>query len=355
MRLAILTLIAALSVTAAEKVVGGPYVVNSSVRSATIAWIVATGEVSVQAPGGTAALTSPTLRVEKTTLSGLKPNTKYEYSVGRDAALKGCFKTPPTGDEPFRFVVYGDNRTRHDIHRRVVDTLMKRGVPDFVLQTGDLVADGYNDALWPVFFDIEKELLRQTSFFPALGNHERNTPRFLEFFQTAKPYYSFDWGKAHFIVLNSDLPNVSHSERERAAFWAEQTRWLEDDLATHQSAQYRFISAHHPPFTAVERRQGDNAHMTALVPMFEKYRVTAAFFGHDHNYQHYLKNGIHYVISGGGGAPLYDVNSPPANITQRVVSSENFVSVSVDGKNIHVEAISMNGDVLDSFELTPPR
>ena len=38
--------------------------------------------------------------------------------------------------------------------------------------------------------------------------------------------------------------------------------------------------------------------MTALMPLFEKYHVTAGLFGHDHNYQHYLKNGIHYVITG---------------------------------------------------------
>jgi ribosomal protein L12E/L44/L45/RPP1/RPP2 len=90
--------------------------------------------------------------------------------------------------------------------------------------------------------------------------------------------------------------------------------------------------------------------MTALTPMFEKYNVTAGFFGHDHNYQHYLKNGVHYIISGGGGAPLYDVDKPPVDITQKVASIENFVSVSVDGPRAHVQAISMEGKVLDEFD-----
>ena len=31
--------------------------------------------------------------------------------------------------------------------------------------------------------------------------------------------------------------------------------------------------AHHPPFTAVTRRQGESPHITALVPMFEKYHA----------------------------------------------------------------------------------
>jgi hypothetical protein len=92
--------------------------------------------------------------------------------------------------------------------------------------------------------------------------------------------------------------------------------------------------------------------MTALMPMFEKYRVSAGLFGHDHNYQHYLKNGIHYIVSGGGGAPLYDVDRPAAGITQKVVSIENFVSVRVDGKTAHVQTIAIDGKVIDEFELT---
>jgi hypothetical protein len=108
--------------------------------------------------------------------------------------------------------------------------------------------------------------------------------------------------------------------------------------------------AHHPPYTAVERRQGDNPHVTALVPMLEKYKVTAAFFGHDHNYQHYLKNGVHYVVTGGGGAPLYDVNKPDPTITKKVASIENFVSVSVTGKTAKVQAITIDGKVIDEYQ-----
>ena len=84
--------------------------------------------------------------------------------------------------------------------------------------------------------------------------------------------------------------------------------------------------------------------------MFEKYHVTAGLFGHDHNYQHYLKSGVHYIVSGGGGAPLYDVKKPDPAITQKVASIENFVSVSVNGKSARVQAITIDGKVLDEFE-----
>jgi hypothetical protein len=104
--------------------------------------------------------------------------------------------------------------------------------------------------------------------------------------------------------------------------------------------------------TAVSSRQGDNPHMTALMPLLEKYKVTAGFFGHDHNYQHYLKNGVHYFIAGGGGAPLYDVDKPPEGITQKVLSTENFMVLKVDGKVLRAEALKPSGESIEVTEIT---
>jgi len=346
-------LLSRLPVLAADKLVGGPFVVHAGPRSATVVWIVETGAASLGSEPGKADQTVPVLRAEKVTYTGLKPGTTYYYdALGRDEG-RGSFKTAPIGTADFQFVVYGDNRTRHDVHRRVMAALVKHGIPDFALQSGDMVANGADSSLWPIFFDIEHELLSKTAFFPTLGNHERNNRLYYEFFDQALPYYSFDWGQAHFSIMNSDIGNSAASSAAKASFWTEQTRWLEDDLAKSQDAAFRFVMAHHPPITAVARRQGDNPEMTALMPLFEKEHVTAGLFGHDHNYQHYLKNGVHYVISGGGGAPLYDVDKPPAGITQKAVSTENFVWVKVTGKSAHVEAYTPDGSTIDHFDLNP--
>lgn len=334
---------------AGPKLAGGPIVVNVSQRMATVVWIVETDQATLHPPTGDVRV-SPSLHVEKTTFTGLQPNTRYEFEVGPDHS-KGSFKTAPAPGEPFSFVVYGDTRTRPDAHRAVIQQLLKHGVPDFVTFSGDSVADGGDPSLWPIFFDIERDLLRQTAFFPSLGNHERHAPNYFEYFQ-AKPYYSFNWGSAHFSVVDSDLGNVSPSKAVRDASWAEQCKWLEDDLAANQKADFRFLVAHHPPYTAVKSRQGDNPHMIALVPLLEKYHLSAGLFGHDHNYQHYVKNGIHYIGSGGGGAPLYDVDVPPLGITQKVQSIENFVSIKVNGKVAKVEAIAVDGKTIDQFEIS---
>jgi predicted MPP superfamily phosphohydrolase len=61
----------------------------------------------------------------------------------------------------------------------VIGAILKQSSPDFVVQTGDLVANGADTSLWPIFFDIERQLLRKAAFFAVLGNHERNDRNFL--------------------------------------------------------------------------------------------------------------------------------------------------------------------------------
>jgi len=334
-----------------EKVIGGPYVVNVGPRSATVMWVVQTGEVSLGTAPDKTEKKEPVLRAERVQYNGLTAGTTYYYDSFGGEAGKGSFKTAPTGPGKFEFVVYGDTRTRHDVHRKVIQGILKYSNPDFVVQSGDLVENGNDNALWPIFFDAERELLRKAAYFPSNGNHDRSSKNYFDFL-SAVPYYSFDWGTSHFSVLNTDINSAGRTEAEKQQFWVEQTRWLEADLMANQKADQRFVVGHHPPMTAVESRQGDNPHVTALELMLQKYKVTAGFFGHDHNYQHYLKKGIHYFVSGGGGAPLYDVNMPPAGVTQKVESTENFLVVKVDGKSLHIEAKRPDGSLIDTTDVT---
>lgn len=57
------------------------------------------------------------------------------------------------------------------------------------------------------------------------------------------------------------------------------------------------------------------------------------------------------VVTGGGGAPLYNVDKPAEGITAKVAKTENFVTVKVDGKSAHIEAIVLDGTKLDEIDL----
>lgn len=344
-------LLSVAALRAADPVVGGPFVVNVGTRQATLVWLTEEGKASLGKEPGKAEKTAPVLKANRVSFSGLQPGTRYHYDALGDGTVTGSFKTAPGAATTFDFIVYGDTRTRHDMHRRVIDAIVKRDAPDFVLHTGDLVQDGLDTAQWPVFFDIERALLRQTAFFPCLGNHERNNRQYYEFFDVQTPYYSFDWGTAHFTVLNSDMGNAAKTPEARDAFWAEQRRWVEQDLEKSQKADFRFVMAHHPPLTAVGSRQAGNPHMAALMPLFDKMKVAAVFAGHDHNYQHHSKNGVTYIVTGGGGAPLYPVDKPDPEVTKKVESTEHFVTVHIEGKKAFIHAIGLDGRVIDTIEL----
>lgn len=357
MRLATVFILCALAaVCADDRLASGPYVINPAAKTATVGWVVETGCVKTGATPDELACQAPVLESERVSLSGLKPGETVYYEIpgaAPEAERTGHFKVPPVGRASFHFVVFGDTRTRNDLHRRVIQAVSATN-PDFVVHTGDLVQDGYNTAQWPVFFDIERDLLRKTVFYPVLGNHERNNMHFHEFFEVGPGYYSFDWGSAHFSMIDSDVANVGEGEGARERFWTEQTRWLTEDLQKNQKADFRFVVMHHPPITVNHSNEGHVSKETPLlIPLFEKMKVTAVFAGHDHNYQRHVENGIQYIITGGGGAPLAKAEAFLPGITKKVESTEHYVTVQVEGNHAHVQAIALDGHEIDSIDLNP--
>jgi len=356
MRVLICLLALCAAAAAQEKVVGGPYVVNATGRSATVGWIVQAGEAKAGVDAEKPTITSPVLVSRKVSFTGLPAGQTIHYDVlGGRPEGKGSFKTPAAAAAAFEAVVFGDTRTRHDLHRKVIDSIMKYTQAEVALHTGDLVSDGFDSAQWPLFFVIEKPLLKKMAFFPVLGNHERGNYKYYDFFEVQSPYYSFDWGAAHFVILNSDVGNVALSSDARAKFWDEQTRWLEEDLKKAEKAPFRVVVMHHPPFSATARRQGGGGNVFArgLIPLFEKHKVQFVFNGHDHNYQHHEFLGVHYVVTGGGGAPLYPVDGSLEGITKKVVMTEHFVRLKMSPQSASVEALALDGTVLDAFEVKP--
>ena len=333
--LRVLLLVSLATIGALAQVLG-PYVTLTTPTSATVMWI--------KGPSGQPAVFQTFGKV----LDNLQPGKRYEYEL--PDGVRGSFTTPPKAGGDFSFVIFGDNRTRHDVYRRVA-AAVAAAKPTLVVHTGDLVERGRDAALWPVFFDISKEWMRHSVLLPSLGNHEQNTPYWYQFFGRQRGYYSQDWGPIHWVILNSDAGNAVPPAGVEA-FWKEQIAWLEQDLAANQGAAFRFVVFHHPPFTAVVRRQEGAARIAArLVPVFRKHNVQGVFCGHDHNYQRHVEDGIQYVVTGGGGAPLYDVDGPIPGKTVKVEKIENYVYAEVKNNVVRIEARTPDGRVIDKFEI----
>jgi predicted phosphodiesterase len=328
----------------------GPYLQSVTGDSVIVAWetdLPGHGEIAY---GETEAygsrVTDPAVRTRHAvTLTGLAPYTAYHYRVesgGAPLTEDATFRTAAgPGQTQFTFVVFGDTRTQHRVHRAVADQIVALD-PDFLLHTGDLVAHGHSAGEWESFFEIEQELMAHAPLFPVLGNHEGNSRLYFDLFYLPgnERWYTFDYGNARFVCLQVD-------GSARFTPQSEQYAWLEETLATNVQP-WLFVGFHVPPYTSVYDRLEGNVRRT-LTPLFERYGVDVVLNGHKHNYERNEVNGITYVVTAGGGAPLYAMQEQEP--TQAAFAlAHHFVLLKIDGHHLRAMAISSGGEMLDEFE-----
>jgi len=258
----------------------------------------------------------------------------------------------------FTFCVYGDTRTGHDAHGKVVEHLVKLK-PDFVVHTGDLVANGNKEEQWETFFEISGPLFETVPFYPVKGNHDGDPEAFAKRFTLPpgtsgpKPYYSFDKGQGHFVVLDS-MQDYSPGSPMRT--------WLVRDLEENELSLI-FVFQHHPLYSAVMKRKKDTQELvavpdnagliSALRQLLIDYGVTAVWTGHYHHYYRTERDGIAYITTGGGGAPLYPIAEEKLRPGDVAFKDYHMVKVEVDGTTARCQAILTDGSVVDEFVLRP--
>lgn len=343
LRLSFVALVCLGGKSRASGVEKGPYLMNPTHNGVTVCWVsseVETGIVTLT-KGGKTAQDAVATRHYRVTLTGLKPYTHYNFSVTCAGETKtGGFMTSAVPGQSFKFVAYGDNRTQPKMHAAVLEK-MSQFKPDFIVQTGDQVADGNNEAQWDEFWQITQKALSQTAYYPSLGNHERHGAPYFRFFDLPAEY-SFDYGDVHFAALDSNRP-----ESEYAA----QQEWLSKDLASHQKAKWRIVFFHHTVYTCVDkpgRREESVARAKRLEPILLSQHVQLVISGHDHDYQRHVAHGITYVVTGGGGAPLYSV-TPDTPFVKKAKMVHHHCELSVKGDTISVRAVEPDGTVIEEF------
>jgi predicted phosphodiesterase len=257
-------------------------------------------------------------------LNALERGTGYRYRVeieaspGDTAASAAVrFETLPAPPAPLRFAVYGDMRyPGHQAHRAVIESLA-REAPALVINTGDLTDVGSEESNWQRYFDVTAPLGAIAPVIPVLGNHDAarggagalKTWQLFDMPQPAPPFYtSFDLGGVHFIAL--DTNDGGGAQRD----------WLEDDLARARRHHARAVFAfcHEPPWS--HGLHGDSHRMVRdYAPLLVAGHVDVLFCGHDHIYERGAgptpKGKLTYIVTGGGGAPLYNPRCQTAGLS----------------------------------------
>ena len=227
----------------------------------------------------------------------------------------------PSEAVPFTFAVVGDSRGEGWLEglflgnpgraRRIVVDRMAASDPAFVVNTGDFVRGGGDRKDWLEFEQLNKVFKdKRIPYFPVLGNHEYSGEQtkllagYFESFPVLKDqlWYTLTYGNCGLIMLDSNFSKQSKEQAER------QNKWLEEALSKYQADSniaFVFVFLHHPPYTNSRRHKPDRRVQEDFVPLLRSCpKVKFVFSGHVHAYERFKMNGINYVVTGGGGAPL---------------------------------------------------
>lgn len=305
------------------------------------------------------------------TLSGAAGGAPSPAAPSPTPALAPPLKT----GEPFRFVIFGDTRSRPAVHAGIVQAIVAEPDLRFAVHTGDLVGRGDVSRYWDQFFAIEAPLLARLPLYPAVGNHDVADGRADELLRrfalpetrgAERPYYAVDHGNVHVVVLdayvNVEPPAWCRAHRRQrggTCFDDAQLAWLEADLraaAGNPATDHIVVVTHVGPYSST-RSRGGSPQLRALLPLFAETGVTLVASGHDHAYERgTTENGIAYVVSGGGGAPLYEVGFPSRHPNRRAVarSVEHYLVAAVEGQSLRLTAKTPQGEVIDEFTILAP-
>jgi hypothetical protein len=245
-----------------------------------------------------------TFRVSAT---GLAAGTTYYYRAENGDAQSPVysFRTEGNSDASFSFLHVSD--TQADVDTYTVPTILDFQTwgnsvaavvasysPDFLLETGDLIDIANAEDQWRWYFKNAKSVLGNTALVPVIGNHEQSTAyqavAFREHFSvpnactdpavTPGTVYSFDYGNAHFVVLNT--------ENKGAGFTA-QYAWADQDMAN-TDKKLTIVVLHRGMYSG----GGTTDTFDAFASLLDKHEVPLVLQGHDHAYvrTNAIRNGV---------------------------------------------------------------
>lgn len=327
------------------------------------------------------------LQIRRVELTGLAPDTSYEFGIGSKPDKEKEFwrfrTMPDRMARPVRFVFGGDM-----MHRRQwmeeMNAVAAALDPDFALLGGDLAYE--NGVLAMRWIDwlqawLDKGLAANRRLIPlvvCIGNHEvrggydgkipDDAPYFYSLFRLpeGRSYYTLDFGE----YLSLVVLDTGHTHPVAGA----QAEWLESVLAARTGQQFLFTCYHYPAYGTEKSPEGgtpiDAPRAIAVreqwVPHFERYGLTAALEHDHHNYKrsHRIRrhqrddeNGILYLGDGAWGVETRTV--PDLETAWWLARAEPrrhlwHASLNPDGTAV-IQAVDATGIVFDEVLLTRAR
>jgi 3',5'-cyclic AMP phosphodiesterase CpdA len=238
---------------------------------------------------------------------------------------------------------------------------------------------GVNDPRWQTQF----EQMYPADVFPGpayqvMGNHDYQrmpmSKRDMELEYAKRPktrwtqpglWYSYTFPSApetvgqkpllKVIALDSNVPRgaltnpadftLTKEEHDR------QLAWMKAEIAKPTDAAFLVVMGHHPIFS--NGRHGDHPVLVKeWEPLLREAKAHFYFAGHDHDLQHLEFEGhpTSFVMSGAGGADLYDLKIQPKDRGPYAQRVYGFTHLEITPEVVTVRHLDADGHVLHAFE-----
>lgn len=354
-----------------------PYVNFVTRDQAHIGWMTSTpsvGRVVYGTHGDSLAMsklaTSPAI-MQQLRLNDLRPDTKYFYRVNITEAdgteTEGeilTFQTAMPEGNAVSFGVVADTQNNPAVWGTIADKLWAER-PHFVVHAGDMVSPGTDMFKWIIeYFAPSRTLQERVPIFSVLGNHERDAQYYYDLMAYPSPgyYYTFGYSDVQFYMIDTNKDVSSGTE---------QYRWLDEQLQQSR-AKWNIVMHHHPPYSSDEDDYGDawTGHSTLghtrlrdLAALYEIHQVPLVITGHIHTYERTwpirdnridVRNGVTYVVAGGGGGPLENAAPTRSWFTRKVYRGNHYGMVHVLGDKLEWITYDLDGNILDNFTISRP-
>jgi tartrate-resistant acid phosphatase type 5 len=261
------------------------------------------------------------------------------------------FSVVPAG-KPIRVLAFGDFGTGSAAQMQTAASMVayhKTHPFDFGLTLGDNFyprgMKSPDDPRWQTQWEQLYSPMH-IPFYAVLGNHDwsgADSPA-AEILYSAKsqswhmpsPYYTFTAGSVQFFAF--DTPAIDDAE----------LKWLDEEL-TQSTARWKVVFGHYHIYSAT---RGDNKELIArLLPILKKDHVDVYLNGHDHNLQELKPEGsVHFFVSGGGGAGLYEMNPYDRSVFRQKVNG--FTVLEANDKTLAISFVGTDGSEIYRRTLT---
>jgi tartrate-resistant acid phosphatase type 5 len=147
------------------------------------------------------------------------------------------------------------------------------------------------------------------------------------------------------IVLDGNYWEGGLTPQEKLA----QKRFLEAELKRESRAPWTWVVNHFPMFSQATRRGDNRSLIRDWGKMLKEYPVALFIAGHDHTLQHLQVEGYSasFIVSGAGGAALYDIAPSKRGFTNN--RNLGFNHFFVTPERIEVQYINAEGECLHAF------